>query len=31
MPQSHWERAFWAVARSDDFKPYPKASSDKRN
>lgn len=23
MPQSHWEKAFWAAARSSDFKPYP--------
>ena len=23
MPQGRWERAFWAAARSGDFKPYP--------
>ena len=23
MPQGKWERAFWACARSSDFKPYP--------
>ena len=23
MPQGHWEKAFWACARSGDFKPYP--------
>lgn len=23
MPQGKWERAFWACARSNDFKPYP--------
>ena len=23
MAQSKWEKAFWAAARSDKFKPYP--------